>query len=112
MARYQVVKGKIGWTNGNLWLFASKLVSCVHEACREIAYEISSQPDAAFGTTKKIAQGAVNAGGAAAANFANSIVAPHADAYARHFMSVDGKTVRMDLGNTVEQAVANKLAAS
>src|SRR5208283_1337035 len=37
------------------------------------------------------------------------IVAPHANAYARHFMSVKGKTTRLDLGNLIEQRAEFRL---
>ncbi len=109
MARYVVVKGSVGpW---NLWLykFTRDLVSCVDHACKEIAREISRQPDASFGTEARIAKASTTTAGTAATSFSTGLVAPHSNAYARHFMSVNGRTTRMDLGNLVEQRAIERL---
>lgn len=110
MATYKVVKGSVSVSNLWLYKFTRDLVSCVEFACKQVAREISGQPDSAFGTEHKIAKGAVTNAGLASQAFSQAVVAPHANAYARHLMEgARGKTNRMDLGNLVEQYAADRM---
>lgn len=112
MARYQVVKGSVGIMNPWLYKFTTDLVACVSYACGRIAQEISSLPDASFGTDPRVQRVSGTPGSNAALSFAQSIVAPHSNAYARHFLSEHGNTARMDLGNLVEQYAIERLRTS
>src|SRR5699024_2234962 len=107
--RYQVVKGSVGPMNLWLYKFTYDLVACVRFACSQIALDISKQPDAAFGTEPRVQKNSGTSGSVSANNFSQIITGGHANAYARHFMSVHGKTTRMDLGNLVEQCAIQRL---
>ncbi len=109
MATYQVVKGSVSLANLWLYRFTNALVDCVSFASAEIAIGISRQPDAAFGTDLRVQRSSGTSASIAAANFSHSVVAPHANSYARHFAAVNGRTARMDLGNLVEQVAIKRL---
>ena len=110
MPHHQVVKGSFG-DNPQLRAFAGDLVSCVQAACVEIGATISSEPEAAFGTQTRVTKEGSTAASVAAREFRDAIPASHANAYGRHFMARVGKTVRMDLGNLVEQRAIAHLRA-
>lgn len=109
MASYEVVKGGGTPRNLNLIAFTDDLVSCVSYACKEIAREISRSPDGAFGIEDHVEKSSTTLGGTSAESFSGTVTAPHANAYARHFMSIKGKTIRMDLGNLIEQRAVELL---
>jgi hypothetical protein len=112
MAFWAAAKGQILLPMIDLRAFADNLTACVTQACAEIAKAISDYPEEAYGSSHVIAKGDDDDGGLAAMDFTTTVDAPHANAYARHFLSGRiGRTNRMDLGNLIEQR-ANELLQS
>lgn len=105
MARFQVVKGgPLSWTtNRHLFNFTTYVTSCVARAGTEIAMNISAVPLAAIGTEPQVRRMSGSVASNSADAFATSNPASHANAFARHFLATNGRTTRMDYGNTVEQ---------
>ncbi|MGC2854582.1 hypothetical protein ACM64Y_03835 [Novispirillum sp. DQ9] len=109
MATYKVVKGSI---SGDAMLseFTEALTGCVSFACGKISRDISKLDTTAYGSESTITKASTGLGGLGATSFAGTVVAPHANAYARHFLRLDkSATARMDLGNLVEQLTFTSL---
>lgn len=109
MATFQVVKGSISG-DAMLTAFTEALVNCVGFACGSIGREMSKLDTTAYGTESTITKTSTGLGGLGATSFTGTLVAPHSNAYARHFLRLDkSATNRMDLGNLVEQLTYTSL---
>lgn len=109
MATYQEVKGTVAG-DAMLSAFTTALVACVRYACGRVGRDISGFDEGAYGVESTIPSGSIGTGGLAASAFSSGLVAPHASAFARHFLRASrSATMRMDVGNVVEQFTFSNL---
>lgn len=100
------------------WKFADLLKDAVGLAVKEVATNISSAPETAYGTSARVGR----TDGSTSSGFAQTFAATadlnsalggnkygHANAYARHFTAGTGKTTHMDYGNLIEQVAFKKI---